>query len=162
LKLKRGDKKALAGLLRTGQDSVRVIKRAQVLDLASRGRTAQDTAEVLGLDERTVRRIKKRYAADGLARALRDAPRRIPEEALNGKQKQRIVAMLCGNPPLGRARWTIRLTRDEAIDRGVVPKVGRETIRVLMNNHDLKPWREKNVVHSGADAGLHREDGRPS
>jgi hypothetical protein len=24
--------------------------------------------------------------------------------------------------------------------------VGRETIRVLLESHDLKPWREKNVV----------------
>jgi len=24
--------------------------------------------------------------------------------------------------------------------------VGRETIRILLLDHDLKPWREKNVV----------------
>jgi putative transposase len=27
-----------------------------------------------------------------------------------------------------------------------VPGVGRETVRILLENHDLKPWREKNVV----------------
>jgi hypothetical protein len=26
-----------------------------------------------------------------------------------------------------------------------VPRVGRETIRILLLSHDLKPWREKNV-----------------
>ena len=26
------------------------------------------------------------------------------------------------------------------------PQVGRETIRILLQSHDLKPWREKNVV----------------
>ena len=31
----------------------------------------------------------------------------------------------------------------------LVPRVGRETIRILLLSHDLKPWREKNVVRSG-------------
>jgi hypothetical protein len=25
----------------------------------------------------------------------------------------------------------------------LAPRVGRETIRLLLRNHDLKPWREK-------------------
>jgi hypothetical protein len=31
-----------------------------------------------------------------------------------------------------------------------VPLVGRETIRILLLHHDLKPWREKNVVRGGS------------
>jgi hypothetical protein len=34
----------------------------------------------------------------------------------------------------------------EAVKRRLVPQVGRETIRILLQSHDLKPWREKNVV----------------
>jgi hypothetical protein len=46
----------------------------------------------------------------------------------------------------GRARWTVRLVTQEAVKRKLVPRVGRETIRILLESHDLKPWREKNVV----------------
>ncbi len=46
----------------------------------------------------------------------------------------------------GQARWSVRLIVQEAVKRKLVPKVGRETIRILLRNHDLKPWREKNVV----------------
>jgi hypothetical protein len=42
----------------------------------------------------------------------------------------------------------------------LVPKVGRETIRILLQSHDLKPWREKNVVHRRVGRGVHPEDGR--
>jgi hypothetical protein len=28
----------------------------------------------------------------------------------------------------------------------LVPRAGRETIRILLQSHELKPWREKNVV----------------
>jgi hypothetical protein len=40
----------------------------------------------------------------------------------------------------------VRLLTQEVIKQKLVPKVGRETIRILLESHDLKPWREKNVV----------------
>jgi hypothetical protein len=39
----------------------------------------------------------------------------------------------------------VRLVAEEAVKRKLVPRVGRETIRILLLSHDLKPWREKNV-----------------
>ncbi len=53
--------------------------------------------------------------------------------------------MVCSDPPAGRARWTVRLVAEEAVKRKLAPLVGRETIRILLLSHDLKPWREKNV-----------------
>ena len=69
---------------------------------------------------------------------------------LGAGEKQRIIAMVCSDPPAGRARWTVRLIAEQAVKRKLVPRAGRETIRVLLESHDFKPWREKNVVRSGA------------
>ena len=60
-----------------------------------------------------------------------------------------MIAMVCSKPPEGRARWTVRLVAAEAVKRRLVPRVGRETIRILLESHDLKQWREKNVVRGG-------------
>jgi putative transposase len=60
-----------------------------------------------------------------------------------------VIAMVCGPPPTGRARWTVRLIAAEAVKRKPVTRVGPETVRILLQNHDLKPWREKNVVRGG-------------
>ena len=49
--------------------------------------------------------------------------------------------------PKVSARWTVQLVAEEAVKRKFNPRVGRETIRILLLHHDLKPWREKNVVH---------------
>jgi hypothetical protein len=65
---------------------------------------------------------------------------------LDDAQQQRIIAMTCSNPPEGRARWTVRLVAQEAVKRRLVPRVGREAIRIILLDHDLKPWRGKNVV----------------
>jgi hypothetical protein len=59
------------------------------------------------------------------------------------------IEQAVANAFLDRARWTVRLIVAEAVKRKLVPKVGRETIRMLLEHHDLKPWREKNVVRGG-------------
>jgi hypothetical protein len=45
------------------------------------------------------------------------------------------------------ARWSVRLIASEAVKRKLAPEVGRETIRILLQSHELKPWREKKLVH---------------
>jgi hypothetical protein len=57
--------------------------------------------------------------------------------------------MVCSRAPEGRARWSVRLIAEEAVKQKLVPKVGRETIRIFLQSHDLKPWREKDVVRGG-------------
>ena len=81
-----------------------------------------------------------------LITGLSGAGRSGAAAVLEDSQRQRIIAMVCSSPPEGRARWTVRLVCEEAVKRRLVPRVGRETIRVLLLHHDLKPWREKNVV----------------
>jgi Homeodomain-like domain len=73
---------------------------------------------------------------------------------LDESEKQRIIAMVCSQPPSGYARWTVRLVAEQVVKRKLVPRVGRETIRILLLSHDLKPWREKNVVRGGAEPGV--------
>ena len=49
----------------------------------------------------------------------------------------------------GQARWSVRLIAEEAVKRKLAPKVGGESIRILLRTHDRKPWREKNGVRGG-------------
>ncbi len=106
-------------------------------------------AAVLPLSRQSVRNIARRYEQGGLERALYDKQRPGASSLLNARQRQRIIAMVCSDPPKGRARWTVRLVAEEAVKRRLVPRAGRETIRVLLESHDLKPWREKNVLRGG-------------
>jgi putative transposase len=113
----------------------------------------------LGLSAKAVWQIGKRYLEGGLERALFDAARPGKAPALDPQQQQRIIAVVCSPPPEGRARWTVRLLTEEVIKRKLVTHVGRETIRVLLESHDLKPWREKNVVRGEVGRGVHQQDG---
>ena len=137
----------MEALLKKGVQPVRVVLRALALRHLARGGGAAATARAVGLSPEAVRHVARRYQAGGLEAAIYEKARPVTQEVLTPATKQRIIAMVCSRPPGGAARWTTRLIAEEAIKRKVVPQVGRETIRVLLHSHDLKPWREKKVVH---------------
>jgi transposase len=116
-----------------------------LLQLA-KGLSAPRIADIIPLTAQAIRKVGHRYEEGGLDRALYEKQRPGAAEVLDDSQKQRIIAMVCASPPEGRSRWTVRLVAEEAVKRKLVPRVGREAIRILLLTHDLKPWREKNVV----------------
>jgi hypothetical protein len=140
------DQNELMKLLSSGVQQVRVVLRALSLVQLAKGISAPQISEVVPLTPQAIRKIGHRYQSGGLEAALYEKQRPGAQTILEDAQKQRIIAMVCSNPPEGRARWTVRLIAQEAVKRRLAPRVGRETIRILLLDHDLKPWREKNVV----------------
>ena len=140
------DRKELRQLLSGGVQQVRVTLRAVALLQLAKGISAPRIAASVPLTPQAIRKVGHRYQTGVLERALYEKQRPGAASLLEGSQKQRIIAMVCSDPPEGRARWTVRLVAEEAVKRKLVPRVGRETVRVLLLHHDLKPWREKNVV----------------
>ena len=149
VELRKKDRKQIARMLNKGWESARVLRRALILRQLDQGQTAGQVASQVGVASKTVRAIARRYEEEGLESALYEKPRPGQRRRLDVGQSQRIIALVCGPPPAGQARWTVRLIVEEAVKRKLVAKVGRETIRILLRTHDLKPWREKNVVRGG-------------
>ena len=139
-------KKKLRELLRRGVPPVRVVLRALALLQLGRSVSAPRISNSVPLTAQAIRRIGHRYQERGLDGALYDKERPGATKLLDDSQKQRIIAMVCSDPPEGHARWTVRLVAEEAVKRKLVPRVGREAVRILLLHHDFKPWREKNVV----------------
>ena len=146
VELPEDERRQLKRLTTKGKTSARVLVRARILLLLDDGWAPSDIPEATGCGIATVGRVRGRYEKEGLERALKEAPRRAKPRLLNEKQGVRIVAMVCEDPPLGHARWTLEVVVEEAKRRKIVKTIGRETVRLLLRDHDLKPWREKNVV----------------
>jgi len=159
LKLRARDIKELRRIKAGGKLSARLWRRILTLEHLHGGLGVNATATAVGGYHREVSRVGKRYLASGLQAALSDDARPGGERKLDSVEEAAIVALVCGPPPDGNARWTVRLVTTEVMRRGIVRKVGRETIRVTLANHELKPWREKNVVRAGDQRRVRREDG---
>jgi len=160
VELGKKDRQQFFMMLTKGRESARVLRRALILRQLDQGQTAAQVAGNVSVARKTVRAIARRYEEEGLESGLYEKPRPIQPRALDTVQSQRIIAMVCGEPPAGQARWSVRLIATEAMKRKLAPRVGRETIRILLQSHDLKPWREKNVVRGGSERGVHHPYGR--
>lgn len=158
----REDQKAIREILRAGIQQVRVVLRAIALEQLTAGQTAPVVARIVHLSPQAVRRIAHRYQQGGLEGALYERQGRGATELLDASEKQRVIAMVCSQPPEGQARWTVRSIAEEAMKRKLVPRVGRETIRVLLTSHEFKPWRGKNVVRRRSRRRVPAQEGRHS
>lgn len=151
LRLSATDRQTLAKQTRDGRAvSARTWKRIRILELLHEQWPIGDVAAAVGTYRREVRRVGWRYLERGVVAALSDDPRPKLPKLLDTRQEAAIVAMVCGPPPAGYARWTVRVTTEETKRRGIVADVGRETVRQVLAHHELKPWRKKNVVHPSA------------
>jgi hypothetical protein len=59
---------------------------------------------MIPLTPQAIRNIAHRYQDGGLERVLYERQRPGAAEVLDDNQKRRLIAMVCSNPPQGRAR----------------------------------------------------------
>ena len=93
-----------------------VLRALALLQLAEDA-SAPQIAKVVPLTPQAIRPFGHRYQQAGLDGALYEKQRPGAADVLDDNQKQRIIAMVCSDPPEGRARWTVRLVAEEAVKR---------------------------------------------
>jgi transposase len=122
----------------------RVIRRANILSCLHNGMTSGLISKVLHVDPKTVRNVAHVFLEDGLDAALYDDERSGRPIDFDDHERSRIVAMVCTDPPKGYYRWTLDLIVEESNKRGLTDNsISREQVRIILQEHDLKPWQEK-------------------
>src|SRR6516165_12801945 len=109
VQLTKKERQQVARMLNKGWESARVLRRTLILRQLDQGQTAGQVANQVGVTSKTVRAIARRYEEEGLESALYEKPRPPGQRRLNEGQSQRIIAMVCGPPPQGQGRWSVRL-----------------------------------------------------
>src|ERR1700755_2980735 len=103
VRLSKGDRDQLHEILRSGMQAVRMVLRALALCRLDEGRSASQVAAEVRLTSKAMREIGRRYEDGGLEPALYERARPGAAAVLDDHQKQRIIAMVCGAPPLAGA-----------------------------------------------------------
>lgn len=135
----------LQALIKSGNVKAQVLRRAQILLKANQKLKDPEIALHLGCHDRTVAEVRQRYSTGGLERALYDVKRPGRPCVIEDKDKAKVVALACTEPPEGYSRWTLNLLAEHC---GV--PLGRTKVWTILKENELKPWRKKNVVHSKA------------
>jgi transposase len=136
------ERNELNSLLSAGKCAVRRLKRAQILLAADAGSSDVEIERTIGVGGSTIYRVKRRFVEVGLEAALSEEPRPGAERKLSGKEEALLIATACSKPPVGRARWTLKLLAGEMVKLTDHDELSRETVRRRLAENDLKPWRK--------------------
>jgi putative transposase len=125
------DQKHLTAITRRGRTKARTFQRASALLPLQAGHTLLQIAEALQVSRQSVARWRDHYLQAGL-QALDEKPRSGRPIRLDGKQRARITALACSTPPQGRARWTLRLLADKAVELGYCRSLSHTGVRQIL------------------------------
>jgi hypothetical protein len=99
VRLSKPNQFELQQMRRGGIQQARVVLRALALLQLSAGQTTAQVAGTVGMTTKAVRGIGRRYEQGGLERALYEKARRGAKPVLDPGRPQRIIAMVCSDPP---------------------------------------------------------------
>jgi transposase len=131
IKLSQADQDFLMTIISKGQLPARIFRRATALLQLHRGKTLCSVSETLQVSYQTVAQWRDNYQASGL-QALEDKPRQGRSVLINGKQRAQLTALACSTPPAGRARWTLRLLADKAVELGLCESLSHTKARQIL------------------------------
>ena len=123
-------------------------RRARKIALLGSGLRQCDVAAQAGAGIAMVGRVRRRALVEGVESAVFGYVSTGAPRLLDTAQEAKLVALACSAAPAGRARWTVRLLASECVRRKFVKRVARETVRLILKHHGVKPWRGKNVVRA--------------
>lgn len=143
VKLTELQREGLIEIVRNGKKQAKVIMHANVLlqaDCSPNGPAlkAKVIAENLNIHSRTVHRIRRKYAEEGIEAAiLRKPHKQYKPRRLDGEAEAHLIALSCSQAPDGRASWTLELLANELVRLEVVDSVSKSTIRQTLKKTNL-------------------------
>lgn len=141
------EREQLRKLVTSGKSSARTLTRARILLKTDGGDDDQTIAKALDVGLSTIYRVRQRCVQDGIEGAITSRPpRREYPRKLDGSQEAHLIALACGEPPVGHARWSLRLLANRMVQLGYVDSLSYETVRVTLE--------KTNSNHGGARPGL--------
>jgi transposase len=147
--LSADERKELEAITTAGKSSRNKVVKAFILLKADEGEAGEGwsdkrIAEAYNISVSTVEQTRERLVEEGMEGALSRRPtRRVYRRKIEGEEEAHLIALACGDPPEGRAEWTMQLLADKMIELNYVESVSDETVRRVLNRNELKPWQKK-------------------
>jgi transposase len=107
LDLTAEQRKELERLVNAPTTPQRLVGRARVVLLRADGRSQQVTAAEAGVSRPAVIRWERRFAGQGIAGLLEDAPGRGAKSSISETKKAKLITQAT-QPPPNRTRWSVR------------------------------------------------------
>ena len=161
INLTKEEREELRRLTTTGRHAALKVLRARILIKADDGLVDEQIAEHLNINVRTVERVRKRCAIEGVTAALNPKKRPPKEPKVDGEAEARLIQLACSEAPDGRQRWTLRLLADKLVELGVIDSISHETVRQRLKKKRVEAMADSKILHStGTQRCVRCGDGR--
>lgn len=136
VKLSKEERTELLSLIKKGKAAAYKLAHARILlgvdesEYNENPLTDLSISEILHIDIKTVKRIRKRCVNEGIEAALfRKKHKRTKPRKLDGEAEAHLVTICCSTPPEGRARWTLKLLSERLVSLEIVESIADSTVR---------------------------------
>ena len=138
IRLTTDEQQELKALVSRGRTAAYKQTHARILLMSDEtredgGMKDADISGSLGVGLSMVERVRRRCVEEGIESALnRRKQLRRRRKILDGEGEARLIAMACGEPPEGRAGWTLKLLADQLVECEIVETISTETVRMVL------------------------------
>ena len=151
VRLSTAQREILKELTSSGTIKVRVYKRARVLLLSDEKRAGgckpgRQITEEVELSLATVQRIQRQFVQEGMEVALKEKARSGSPRKFNERDRAKITALACAEPPQGYARWTLRLLAEKMVELELVESISHDTVDKVLKKTNLSLTSNDNGV----------------
>jgi hypothetical protein len=138
VRLEAAERQRLEQLVQVGKVAGYKIRHANMLlmaDVDGPAMTDEQISQALGVSVGQMEHLRKRLVEDGLDACLVRKPQERPriEPIFDGEKEARLIALACSEAPAGRARWSLRLLADRAVELRIVESTSHETVRQVLS-----------------------------
>ena len=134
VRLTDDERQHLVHMTKSGKTAAYKIKHAHILlpvDANGPHGSDEHVANDFRCHGNTVRNVRQRFVEQGVEAALARQKQRTTsrQRLLDGAQEAHLIALRCGPPPQGQAKWTLQLLADQLVALHVVETISYETVR---------------------------------
>jgi transposase len=152
--LTEDERKTLGDLTSKGtQKSQKILNALILLDCddgayQTERSTNEEIARVLHISIIKIDRVKRRFVEEGLDAALdKKVGSRVYTKKTDGDFEAHLVALSCGEPPEGFARWSLRLLADKVVELNYIDSISHESVRRILKKRN-QAMATQGVGHS--------------
>jgi transposase len=143
IKLTKAEVGELMAIINKGSHTSHTFRVAYILLNCDEGKysekvTNEQISKVLKIGMRTIDRVKKKFAEEGLEAVLERKPTaRIYEKKMDGDTEAKLISLCCSEPPKGFAKWSLRLLADKMVELKYVESITHVTVRSVLKKTNL-------------------------
>ena len=142
IKLTKEEVEELYAIVIKGSHTTQKYKAAYIILNCDQGEygdksTNEQISKILKVGMRTIDRVKKRFVEEGIESLERRPTTRKYEIKVDGDVEAKLVHLCCNEPPMGYAKWSLRLLADKMVELNYVESISHVTVRSVLKKTNL-------------------------